>query len=349
MKKYLLFLFLGIGSLYAEVNYAFVPGFSYTEETGFALGGLAPITITADSSASQVRSNQVMPAFIYTFKNQLNCILKANYYHGKFYLEPEMRYYYFPSSFYGIGNATPDKEEEFTNNYYQFKLKSYYEFFPEIFLGISGEWQKNDISDWDDAQILPNTYGATGGIIAGVGPAIKYDTRDNTGYPTQGFYGEAEYLFHPMGDYRYNALITTLKYFYPLHGKKTVLGFNYGATFTNRENLPFYKLPYIGGDNRLRGISELRSRDANAMYLQTELRQKSPYAIPLLDYPLGFVLFCGMGQCAPKMEDFAFDRMRFNIGGGVRISIAGDINLRIDYGFADRGQRGLYIGGMESF
>lgn len=76
--------------------------------------------------------------------------------------------------------------------------------------------------------------------------------------------------------------------------------------------VPFFRMPRIGGSNTLRGFSEWRFTDENAVLFNVEYR----YPIQTL---LEAVIFWDEGQVFPDPDDFRLDRFRSSFGGGVRV------------------------------
>jgi hypothetical protein len=107
---------------------------------------------------------------------------------------------------------------------------------------------------------------------------------------------------------------------------------------------PFYKLPGLGGQNRMRGYYEGRFRDDFYATLQAEYRQ-------YFWWRLGFVVFGGLGQVAPEVIKFNSNEFKYSFGAGLRLLFnkTEKVNLRVDLGFGDNGDSGIYFGLEEAF
>ena len=130
-----------------------------------------------------------------------------------------------------------------------------------------------------------------------------------------------------------------------LLSKKNILALQFRANFTSGSNIPFYKLPKLGGDDRMRGLSHKNLYiDRQSYFLQAEVRQE-------LFWRFGGVLFAGMGDVASGVGDFSWNNNRFIYGLGGRFQALKDekMNIRLDIGFTDNGQSAFYLSVREAF
>ena len=107
---------------------------------------------------------------------------------------------------------------------------------------------------------------------------------------------------------------------------------------------PFYYLPALGGQNRMRGYFEGRYRDRNYFMMQLEYRQ-------YFWWKFGFVVFAGAGDVAPELMKFSLTKLKYSYGLGLRFLFNKDekVNLRMDLGFGNDGNSGIYFGIEEAF
>jgi hypothetical protein len=65
----------------------------------------------------------------------------------------------------------------------------------------------------------------------------------------------------------------------------------------------------------------------------------------------GFVLFGGVGNVAENLIDYRFDNLKYSYGAGLRFKFNQEqkVNLRVDFGFGNDGNRGIYFGIQEAF
>ena len=107
---------------------------------------------------------------------------------------------------------------------------------------------------------------------------------------------------------------------------------------------PFYKLPALGGSSRMRGYFEGRYRDNVFSMLQLEYRQ-------YFWWKFGFVVFAGVGDVANDVTKFKLNDFKLSFGAGLRFLFNKEekINLRVDLGFGNDGNSGIYFGIEEAF
>jgi hemolysin activation/secretion protein len=124
--------------------------------------------------------------------------------------------------------------------------------------------------------------------------------------------------------------------------KKNVLAFQLIANFNNGD-IPYRQLSTIGNENYMRGYYNGRYRDKHMFSFQTELRT-------LVWGPLGAVLFGGIGNVGNTIPDLT-SNMKPNYGIGIRgVLLRKDhINFRIDWGFGEGKNKGLYLTLHEAF
>ena len=94
----------------------------------------------------------------------------------------------------------------------------------------------------------------------------------------------------------------------------------------------------------MRGYFEGRYRDLTFMMLQMEYRQ-------YFWWRLGFVVFGGVGDVADDLLNYTFEDLKYSYGLGLRFLFnqKEKVNIRIDLGFGQDGNSGLYFGVEESF
>jgi outer membrane protein assembly factor BamA len=259
----------------------------------------------------------------------------------------EAGYFRYIFDYFGIGNGSRNEDRE-----------KYDATFPRVrfnglrsvisnkhFAGIRYYFDGYRIDRLDSlAQLIQERpLGVAGGTTSGLGLVWLTDTRDKRFYPRKGVYGEFV-VYHEgretgsdFGFTRYH--LDVAKYF--AFGKKHTLAANTAITLTQGD-VPFYNMATIGGTKRLRGYIEGRFRDKNVALIQTEWRTK-------FTKRFGGVVFGGTGMVwdAPGTAW----QLRPNYGFGIRFTLdtAQHLNIRGDYGFGSRGNRGFYLTIGEAF
>ena len=362
-EKSLLILFLWIGSLaYAQedtisneqqknLKFAIYPAASYTPETSLSLGAVAFFVINKEQqNAENYRPTNFSPYIVYSLRNQLEANVDFDiFFKNGTNLNLTARYFNFPDYFYGTGNITRIEDEEtFTNNALYLEGSALKPLNQSLFLGVNFDIRYDELVDFqeDGALIDTDLTGVKGGFISGIGPSIRLDSRDNVLYPSKGNYFDISAIFYPdfSSEYTFSIFSFDFRKYLSLGNEKNILAMQLLTRFSSGE-VPFYKLPKLGGSRRLRGISHAnRYIDNNVFYMQAEYRRE-------LFWRFGGVLFAGFGDVANQVGDYAFDDMKvvFGLGGRFRAIKGEKLNARIDLGFTLGKESGIYFLVRESF
>ncbi|WP_370087659.1 BamA/TamA family outer membrane protein [Ekhidna sp.] len=332
-------------------SFAIFPAISYAPETDLQLGAVGIWVLkNADNSQSTFqRQSTITPYFVYTLKKQSIAVVNLDYYfHEGQNLNTAIRYYNFPDSYYGIGNDNdPDVSEQYTNRFVQLEGQFLHPLNEKIFVGGAFDAHFTSIRKVIPEGLLEtqNPNGADGGNLFGFGPAFRYDTRDYTIYPTSGYFIASRLVFNLVGDFNYTTYIADFRKYMKIVNEDNILAFQFRSQFTMGTDAPFYKLPQLGGDERLRGIANASLyRDRQMMYTQVEYRR------PLF-WRFGMTVFAGVGDVAYDLDDFSLSEFKYIAGIGGRLAIMPDrkLNARLDIGVGRGGQTGIYIGISEAF
>jgi hypothetical protein len=94
----------------------------------------------------------------------------------------------------------------------------------------------------------------------------------------------------------------------------------------------------------MRGYFEGRYRDNIFATAQLEYRQ-------YFWWRLSFVVFAGIGEVAPDLLSFRLRELKPSYGAGLRFLFNKEqrVNLRVDLGFGEDGNSGIYFGIEEAF
>lgn len=265
----------------------------------------------------------------------------------KYLFKGEFRYRRFPDRFYGIGNNTPNSNEEFyTYDLLHLKLLGLKKVAPNFFVGLDYQFAYEYNFGLQEGGLLQkgDITGYNGGIGSGAGVVITYDSRDNVVNSYEGVLFEVSaYYFDEAlgGNFNYfnlNAVFSTYKEVF----KNQVFAFHV-LTRTNFGGVPFLDMAKVGGDEILRGYAANRYRDHHFTGMQVE------YRFPVW-WRFGAVVFAGAGDVMRSPSDLRLDRLKYSIGGGIRFNINKKerLNLRFDYGFGRRSDA-FYIMMGEAF
>jgi hypothetical protein len=323
----------------------------YTPETdlGVGLGGMAYFNIT---KPYRKRVSKIKVSAWYTRTHQYSIsVTPAIYFPGtnRYYLEGELKYSKEKLKFYGIGNSTQDMNEApYSINRNKYYIELVRRGFVLKFLksGFVLELSKDEVYDF--AQALPannrEVIGVEGGTNTGFGFVLLFDRRNNIFFPTQnGFYKVLANSYGRTlgGIFTYNNFIIDLRQYFSLP-KEHVFAVQLYANFTDG-NPPFYNLPALGGDKRMRGFFEGRYRDKQYITGQIEYRK-------IIWWRLGVAAFWSTGDVAQYIRRFKINEFKNAYGFGLRFVFDEEqrVNLRMDMGFG-KNTDGVYFSLEEAF
>lgn len=330
------------------------PILGYSPESRFFAGvmGMWILPGKRPSDAEFNRPNTLAPLFIYTANRQIISSLRSEmYFQNQTYLSNTLRIRNYPDFFFGIGgDSHPDDLEMFVNQFYQLsgrwmKIKE-----QKYFFGLSYDFRYDRLFDFEEGRVLEtNTVNGTdGGLSNGLGPIFIFDTRDNVLYPGSGWFitSFAHGYSKALGSgYNYAQFNLDVRHFQHVWSPKHVLAFQFLFNSVAGQDIPFYRLPQLGGNDRLRGIkNENLYRDKVSWYAQVEGRKE-------LFWRLGGVLFAGVGNVGPDLSAFAPRQLKAIVGAGGRFRPIKDqkLNVRLDAGIATDGFFAFYLNVAEAF
>lgn len=333
----------------SKQSLAIFPAVSYAPETSVALGAVAIWVMKTDNVKGFQRQSTLSPYFLYTFRNQVISAINHNYYTRKGdNLVGSTRFLKYPDFYFGVGNDNdPDVSELYTNVFFRTEGQYLKQLNEKTFLGVAYDLHFTSIKDIVPVGLLetdsPN--GVTGGSLLGIGPSFRFDSRNNVLYPSNGYLVSLQSIAVYVGDYAYTNHVADFRKYLQLGNENNILALQFRANFTSGSDIPFFKLPQLSGDDRLRGFTNASLyRDRQLMFSQAEYRR------PLF-WRLGFVAFAGLGDVAHKIGDFNASDLKYVVGMGGRFALIPErkLNLRLDLGYGKGGQTGIYIGISEAF
>lgn len=287
---------------------------------------------------------------VYTLNKQIESNVSGESYlrNNLFKLNYTTNFFKFPDSFYGVGNQnSPDDKETYNYDYFNLQVNGQRKVHPEVYAGLKLFIEHTKVYDVKEGGIFDtqDVPGEEGGWNTGIGPWLTYDTRDNIYFPLTGVNVDVSAVLHAPwtgGDYRYVDYVVEASQFNKIM-KDDVLGFNFYGQFVPGTP-PFNRLAQLGGDKHMRGHYEGRYRDINYLTLQTE------YRITFWRY-FGINIFGGIGEVAPDFNSFSMDGLHYSFGVGGRLFIVPEdkLSLRVDYGFNEDLDGGLYVTFREAF
>ena len=169
--------------------------------------------------------------------------------------------------------------------------------------------------------------------------AVEADTRDVPGYPAHGGrYRLSVSTFHDreLSRYSFRRVEAEAAQYMPLLHERSVLALrgrmNLSQTDAGQE-VPFYLLPALGGQNSLRGYLDYRFRDRDLLLLGAE------YRWPMFRAVDGAV-FYDAGTVAPTASALSTHHLSTDYGVGFRVHSARHLLCRFDVA---RGQEGTRV------
>ncbi len=337
-----------------QINFAPYPAIYYSPETKFGFGvvGFLVIKDPSKEESEYYRPTSISPYFLYTLRNQVLSALDVDYYFGNgMNLNTKLRYYNFPDNFYGLGNSNdPELKELYTNEYWRLEGRLLKPINKKLFAGIRYYFQSNNLYGFEDNRLLgqDNFLGEQGGWSNGMGFSFLMDTRNSTLYPTSGWMNRLEVTFfgnYLGSNYSYTSYLIDLRKYWNIKSEKNVLAWQGYLNLTSGTDIPFYNLPRIGGDDKLRGIANSSLYiDRQAWYTQVEYRRD-------LIWRFGGVLFTGIGDVIHTFADADVQDVKYVAGVGGRFQALKDekFNVRLDIGFSNGGQSAFYFSVREAF
>ncbi|MFY0625920.1 MAG: BamA/TamA family outer membrane protein [Reichenbachiella sp.] len=358
--RFVFFIFLSHSMKGQEVDtlkqepkkFAIYPALGYSPETHWNFGAIAFFVFEDQVEDEYHRPSSITPYAIYTSKHQILTKVEFDMYlRTGMNVNTEVRYLSFPDNYYGIGNeTTPDSVELFNNNFFRLNGRIAKPFSGNLFAGLYYDFQYNSVSSSIENGMLDTDMpiGENGGRNMGLGPGMQYDSRNSTLYPTSGKLFNAGITFYSRifgSEYDYTSFLLDYRQYFELLGPKNILAFQFRTELTAGSEIPFYKLPAIAGDQRLRGIEHRNLYiDQQSMYFQVEARQD-------LFWRFGGVVFAGVGEVFDSFSNFNTENLKFVYGLGGRFQAMRDqkLNIRLDLGFSHEGQHAVFLSVKEAF
>ena len=334
-----------------RTSFSAYPYVFYSPESQFA-GGAGGIYIFYAGQQEDLKPSKIGFGGYYSTNKQYKLSVSPVLYafDNNLYIEAPTSFGYFVNKFWGIGDDVPDFEDaSYAIQTFTTTVKVQ---MPPLLLfsadrtGLIFDFDKTDIVDkLENEKLEDDTLpGYDGGTIMGIGTDLVWDSRDNIFFPNSGIYQYFKTVIYPGGisDFNFALFELDVKSFLAI-SPDHVFAFNMYVQSAVGDT-PFYKLPALGGQNRMRGFFNGRYRDNFYGMLQAEYRQ-------YFYRKWGVVAFAGAGNVANNILEYDFSSMKYSYGLGLRFLFNKQqkINLRMDIGFGSDGSRGIYFGIQEAF
>jgi hypothetical protein len=334
-------------------------GPAYTPELGFVIAGGTLLSYRFDdgsprSSAPIALSYSTTGALTFTTKPEMYLLddrLRVDAYFG----DKSMTDNYFGVG-YQAGNLTPLSETttQYHHDLLQLNGSALWRLWPSLYLGGSFDVSRTSATELAaQMQQDPNVLAqGTHFVNTGVGPVLRYDSRDYPANAFQGVFLQAQYLFYRPGlggNTNYNILDVDYRQYLTLDRPGVTLAWNV-RTRHGLGDVPWTELSFLGSGSDLRGYREGRYRDDTMIYGLLEFRWMSLKGLDATGAPLlginGVVTWIGAGTMGSSYAHL--NCLLPNFGVGYRIAVQGRSAVRLDMG-AGRESTAFYFSFNEAF
>ncbi len=326
-----------------------VPVIFSTPETGFGFGGGGQLFITRVENTFLSRQSNILFSGIYTANSQIVIEVKPQVYFGKgnYYLDGAYQFRIYPNQFWGIGNDTPDSNEEnYDMTSHKFNVDFLKRLPPSLNFGFRFNFENHEVTEVAEDGILESgeVLGSDGAVIVGLGAIFNLDTRDLVEDPHGGYYVSfnAQFSSENLGStHGFNRFITDLRAYRPLNENSLIAARLYIEN--NFGDVPFQAKSQFGGGDIARGYFKGRFIDDQMYVLTAEYRWRFAPRWSLAAFGL-------VGEVSDLNQSF-FRDPKLSAGGGIRFKILKQQNtlVRLDMGFGEAGNSGFYFGVNQAF
>jgi outer membrane protein assembly factor BamA len=329
-----------------NLKFLIVPVLFKSIETNWAIGISGSVSFkTTHANDTLTRTSSIQSVALFTQRNQNIQVLDATIYFPKekYILTVQTSHSYFPDKFWGIGAHTKNtkyENYEYSQVYFLSQLKR--KIRKSLFAGVIYEYQNIYHLKYEKYNLFDSSmlYGKVQHAVTGLGASISYDTRNSSFWPTKGVF--IQYTYRAAIKSFLNSSYTNLKtildirYFKKID-TKAIIAFQL-FNLSNFRETPIRELAMIGGAYNLRGFYQGRFRDLKMTTFIAELR------FPVYK-KFSACVFNGAGYIYNTLSNLNFNKLKISYGTGIRYSIRKDekFNIRIDYGFSDKYNKGLYF------
>lgn len=324
------------------------PAVGYSPRTGIEVG-VMPVWRIGSHDKTLNRPTTLASSFQVSTKGMYEAKLDlVSYWRNNWTLWSKLQYLFLPDEFYGIGNGQKSKP------YSQYDLNSFV-FSSDLAKGLNENWfvgvrldiNRNKHNNIEGDLLSDDVVGVSGGWANGIGPVLMFDVRNDVLYPSKGWLVIASSLYYKSylaSEYDFNLNSIDIRKYLSVVDDKSVLAFQ-GVFNTSSGNVPFYKMPSVGGKSNLRGIPHpYKYIDKNSWFTQVEWRQK-------VWWRLGAAAYGGAGRVMPSLNSSWFSSLHAVAGVGLRFQALPEdgLNFRIDYGFSNHNEKALFFTIREAF
>ena len=333
------------------IQWVVAPVVAYAPETSWQFGMGGKVLFRPRRALESSRTSFVAFAVRYTLNNQL--FASPDYtlfsYDERYIQRGEIAYIQFPRLYYGIGNDTPeDNEELFSSTLFSVEHLVYRNVFDKLYAGLGFRYALTYAVETLQDGLLErdNVVGIDGNQAVGWDLGLMFDNRDNVLSTTSGVLAEFRQRFHRKflgSDFDYSVGVLDVRHYTkPFKNRRDIIASQIFGYFSFGDT-PFTELAPLGGDMIMRGYYEGRYLDNLLMAVQTEYRVH-------IWKNLGAVGFVGLGDVAEEFGSFNIPDLKPSAGAGLRYTLIPEenLNIRIDVAFG-KATNNFYINISEAF
>ena len=328
-----------------NVNFLILPAVFRTPETGWGYGGSGSVTFkTSFKKDTLTRTSSISAFAVFTERGQNIQAIDGNIFfpEEKHILYFDAAHSYFPENFWGIGPKTKDEwSERYKADQYNFSIHFKRQLFERVFAGVIYDYQNVFSINYDKGGVFDTTTfeGKKPYVNSGAGFSVSYDSRNKAFWPTKGFFANCMVTRYNEGlgsNFDFTKLTLDIRFF-----QKLFLEHIFAVQFYNHSTFgvaPMKSLARFGGVDNMRGFYQGRFRDNNMSSLIAEYRAPIYWRISL-------VAFGGIGNVYSDNNNLLKNELLYSFGAGVRLRMMKkeNLNVRIDYGYYNKYNRGLYF------
>jgi hypothetical protein len=165
--------------------------------------------------------------------------------------------------------------------------------------------------------------------------AADVNYRTPSGNPRKGgryYFGYQHFDDRDLGRYTFQRFDTEVQHYIPFLNERRVIALRALTSMSDADGgdeVPFYFLRTLGGDETLRGFRKFRFRDENMLLLQAEYRWEIFTA-------MDGAIFYDAGKVAPRPGDLTLSDLESDYGIGFRFGSNNGIFLRVEAAFGSR-------------
>jgi outer membrane protein assembly factor BamA len=176
------------------------------------------------------------------------------------------------------------------------------------------------------------------------GGFLAYDYRDHPAGPTGGgFYGVRFRRYSDRDLHQFGFRQTELEFqqYIPYFNKNRVIAMRASAVLSfadEGQQVPFYLMPTLGGNDDLRGFARYRFYDNDRIFVSIEYRWHAFVGLQM-------AVFADAGKVIPNREDVDLSDLDWSGGMGFRFRLMNAVVSRIDFAAGREGFRWMWTFG----